>query len=73
MLKLNETLKYISSTSLVITSKVSNRIDTYQVRTECGAWSRSKLFENVISNDNVMLKFNANLQYIGSTTTCPNL
>ena len=25
------------------------------------------------ADDNVMLKFNAKLQYIGSTATCPNL
>ena len=35
--KLNEKLKYIISTSLIITSKVSNSLDTYQVRTEYGA------------------------------------
>ena len=37
MFKLNEKLKYIISTLLVITFKVSNSFDTYQVLTECGA------------------------------------
>ena len=34
---------------LFITSKVSNSFDTYQVLTECWAWSGSKLFTRVIS------------------------
>ena len=37
MLRFNAKLKYISSTSLVITSKVSNSFDPFQVWTECGA------------------------------------
>ena len=44
---------------LAITSKVSNSLDPYQVRTECPAWSGSKLFESVVSRWQVMSRFNA--------------
>ena len=37
MFKVKSKLKYIGSISLVITSKVSNSLDPYQVRAECRA------------------------------------
>ena len=63
---LTQSLNTSVQLQIVITSKVSNSLDPDQVRTECWAWSESKMFETLISRCHllkVMLRFNAKIKY----------
>ena len=72
MFKLNKKLKSIILTSLVITSKVSV-LTPIRSGQNVGPDLGPNCLKMLSADDNVMLKFNAKLQYIGSTATCHNL
>ena len=55
---------------LIITSKVSNSLDPYLVRTECRPDLGPNCLKRLSADDNVMLKLNTKLKFICSISTC---
>ena len=71
---LTQSLNTSVQLQLLLTSSVFNSLDPYKVRTD---YVRPDLGRNCLkglsADDNVMVKFNAKLNYIGSTSTFHNL
>ena len=60
MFKFNAKLKYIGSPSTCHNLLSVKQFNTYQVQTECRAWSGANCLKGLSADDNVMLKFNPN-------------
>ena len=58
---------------LVLTSKVTNSLDPIRSGQNVEPDLGPNCLKGLSADDNVMLKFNAKLKYIGSTSTCHNL
>ena len=54
---------------LVLTSKVTNSLDPIRSGQNVGPDLGPNCLKGLSADDNVMLKFNAKLKYIGSTST----
>ena len=73
MLRFNAKIKHWFNSNYVITSKVSNSLDPYQVWTECQPNLGPNCLKGLSADDNVMSKVKSKLKYIGPISTCHKL